>query len=153
MTFVVVGGGPTGVEMAGQLKELSRRALRHNYRRINPHDTRVVLVEGIDRLVSTMGPRLSRLTARDLTRMGVEIHLGAMVTNLDDKGVEITTKDGGTEADPGRHQGLGGRDPCLGAGCAPRGGRRRRHRQGGAGPGEPGLLRAGTSRRSSWWAT
>jgi len=100
MTFVVVGGGPTGVEMAGQLKELSRRALRHNYRRINPHETRVVLVEGIGRLVSTMGPRLSRLTARDLTRMGVEIHLGAMVTNLDDRGVEITRKDGGTELIP-----------------------------------------------------
>ena len=100
MTFVVVGGGPTGVEMAGQLKELSRRALRRNYRRINPHETRVVLVEGIDRLVSSMGPRLSRLTARDLTRMGVEIHLGAMVTDLDDRGVEITKKDGGTERIP-----------------------------------------------------
>ena len=100
MTFVVVGGGPTGVEMAGQLKELSRRALRRNYRMINPHDTRVVLVEGIDRLVNSMGPRLSRLTARDLTRMGVEIHLGAMVTGLDDRGVEITKKDGGTERIP-----------------------------------------------------
>ena len=100
MTFVVVGGGPNGVEMAGQLKELSRRALRRNYRRINPHETRVVLVEGIDRLVSSMGPRLSRLTARDLTRMGVEIHLGAMVTDLDDRGVEITKKDGGTERIP-----------------------------------------------------
>jgi NADH dehydrogenase len=100
MTFVVVGGGPTGVEMAGQLKELSRRALRRNYRRIDPRDTRVVLVEGIDRLVSSMGPRLSRLTARDLTRMGVEIHLGAMVTNMDERGVEITTKDGGTEQIP-----------------------------------------------------
>jgi NADH dehydrogenase len=51
MTFVVIGGGPTGVEMAGQLKELSRRALQHNYRRIDPHTTRVVLVEGGDRLV------------------------------------------------------------------------------------------------------
>ncbi len=100
MTFVVVGGGPTGVEMAGQLKELSRRALRHNYRRINPQDTRVVLVEGVDRLVGTMGRRLSRLTARDLTRMGVEIHLGAMVTNMDDDGVEITTQDGGIERIP-----------------------------------------------------
>ena len=100
MTFVVVGGGPTGVEMAGQLKELSRRALRRNYRRINPHETRVVLVEGIDRLVSSLGPRLSRLTARDLTRMGVEIHLGAMVTDLDDRGVEITKQDGATERIP-----------------------------------------------------
>ncbi len=100
MTFVVVGGGPTGVEMAGQLKELSRRALRHNYRRIDPHETRVVLVEGTDGLVSAMGPRLSRMTAHDLTRMGVEIHLGAMVTDLNDRGVEITKRDGGTERIP-----------------------------------------------------
>ncbi len=100
MTFVVVGGGPTGVEMAGQLKELSRRALRRNYRVINPHDTRVVLVEGVDRLVGSMGPRLSRLTARDLTRMGVEIHLDAMVTNMDGDGVGISKKDGTTERIP-----------------------------------------------------
>jgi NADH dehydrogenase len=100
MTFVVVGGGPTGVEMAGQLKELSQRALRRNYRKINPHDTRVVLVEGLDKLVASMGSRLSRLTARDLTRMGVEIHLGAMVTNMDDEGVVITTRDGTTERVP-----------------------------------------------------
>ena len=63
---------------------------------IDPHDTRVVLVEGVDRLVGSMGPRLSRLTARDLTRMGVEIHLDAMVTNMDDDGVEITKQDGQT---------------------------------------------------------
>ena len=97
MTFVVVGGGPTGVEMAGQLKELSRRALHRNYRVIDPRDTRVVLVEGLDRLVGSMGQRLSRLTARDLARMGVEIHLNALVTNLDEGGVQITKKDGTTE--------------------------------------------------------
>ena len=55
MTFVVVGGGPTGVEMAGQLRELSRRALRRNYRMIDPVDTRVVLVEGADGLVGSHG--------------------------------------------------------------------------------------------------
>ena len=96
MTFVVVGGGPTGVEMAGQLKELSRRALRRNYRRINPHDTRVVLLEGGDALVATMGPRLSRMTARDLERMGVEIHTGAMVTGMDGRSVTFTARDGST---------------------------------------------------------
>jgi NADH dehydrogenase len=100
MTFVVVGGGPTGVEMAGQLKELSRRALHRNYRVIDPRDTRVVLVEGVDRLVGSMGPRLSRLTARDLTRMGVEIHLNTLVTNMDDDGVEISKQDGDTERIP-----------------------------------------------------
>jgi NADH:ubiquinone reductase (H+-translocating) len=97
MTFVVIGGGPTGVEMAGQLVELSRRALRRNYRRIDPADARVVLVEGGDRLVSTMGGRLPRMTARDLGRLGVEIHFGAMVTGMDERGVVITKHDGGTE--------------------------------------------------------
>jgi NADH dehydrogenase len=94
MTFVVIGGGPTGVEMAGQLRELSRRALQRNYRRIDPHLTRVVLLEGGERLVPTMGARLSRLTARDLERMGVELHLGAMVTAVDAKGVDLTQSDG-----------------------------------------------------------
>jgi NADH dehydrogenase len=94
MTFVVVGGGPTGVEMAGQLKELSRRALQRNYRRINPQDARVVLVEGTDHLLGSMGARVSRLTEHKLTRMGVELHLGAMVSDMDDDGVEITTSDG-----------------------------------------------------------
>ena len=97
MTFVVVGGGPTGVEMAGQLRELSRRALRRNYRMIDPADTRVVLVEGVDRLVGSMGSYVSRLTQRDLTRLGVEIHLGATVTDMDDDGVEITKRDGSKE--------------------------------------------------------
>jgi NADH dehydrogenase len=96
MTFVVVGGGPTGVEMAGQLVELSHRALRHNYRRIDPRQTRVVLVEGTDRLVASMGPRLSRLTARELSRLGVELRFEAMVTGMDEHGVEITTRDGET---------------------------------------------------------
>jgi len=97
LTFVVVGGGPTGVEMAGQLKELARRALRHNYRRIDPHDTRVVLVEGADTLVASMGTRLSRITARDLGRMGVEVRLGAMVTGMDRESVELTGRDGTSE--------------------------------------------------------
>jgi NADH dehydrogenase len=94
MTFVVIGGGPTGVEMAGQLTELARRALRHNYRRINPRATRVILVEGGDRLLAPMGERISRLTARALTRMGVEIHTCTMVTGMDENGVELTPQDG-----------------------------------------------------------
>jgi NADH dehydrogenase len=94
MTFMVIGGGPSGVEMAGQLKELSMRALQHNYRRIDPRTTRVVLVEGGDRLLAAMGERVSRLTARDLSRMGVEIHLGAMVTGFGDDDVEVTKSDG-----------------------------------------------------------
>ncbi len=94
MTFVVVGGGPTGVEMAGQLKELSRRALRSNYRRIDPSSTRVLLVEGGDRLVPAMGERLAKVTEKDMARLGVEVHLGAMVTGMDETTVEITGREG-----------------------------------------------------------
>lgn len=94
MTFVVVGGGPTGVEMAGQLKELSRRALRSNYRRIDPSSTRVLLIEGGDRLVPVMGERLAKVTERDMARLGVEVHLGATVTGMDETTVEITRRDG-----------------------------------------------------------
>jgi NADH:ubiquinone reductase (H+-translocating) len=94
MTFVVIGGGPTGVEMAGQLKELSRRALQDNYRRIDPHQTRVVLVEGGDKILASMGERLSRLTTRDLRRMGVEIHVGTMVTGFEDDAVVLSKSDG-----------------------------------------------------------
>jgi NADH dehydrogenase len=97
MTFVVIGGGPTGVEMAGQLRELAQRALRNNYRSIDPHQTRVVLIEGADRLVGSMGSYLSRRVERDLRKLGVEIHLGAMVTDIDEKGVEITRSGGSTE--------------------------------------------------------
>ena len=97
MTFVVVGGGPTGVEMAGQLCELSHRALRHNYRRIDPHDARVVLVEGGDRLLPALAPSLSRRAERDLTRLGVEIRLGTMVTSMDDREVVLTPRDGAAE--------------------------------------------------------
>jgi NADH dehydrogenase len=97
MTFVVVGGGPTGVEMAGQLKELSRRALRHNYRHIDPASTRVVLVEGTDRLLSSMGDRVAKMAARDLGRMGVEIRLGTKVTDLGQGWVALTKPDGTDE--------------------------------------------------------
>jgi NADH dehydrogenase len=97
MTFVLIGGGPTGVEMAGQLIELSRRALRRNYRHIDPGSARVILVEGGDRLVPVMGARLSRLTARTLAGMGVEIRLNTMVTGMDQGGVELTTGGGDIE--------------------------------------------------------
>ena len=77
LTFVVVGAGPTGVELAGQIAELAHRSLRRNFRRIDPAGARVVLLDahrGADRLPES----LQRRAARDLERMGVEIHLGAM---------------------------------------------------------------------------
>jgi NADH:ubiquinone reductase (H+-translocating) len=93
MTFVVVGGGPTGVEMAGQLRELSRRALYRNYRSIDPALARVLLVEGSDRLIGSMGDRVSRLTLKYMKRLGVEVHLNAMVTDIGDGWVELSLHD------------------------------------------------------------
>jgi NADH dehydrogenase len=97
MTFVIVGGGPTGVEMAGQLRELAQRALRHNYRRIDPRQARVVIVEGVDHLVQSMGTDLSRRVERELRQMGVEVHLGGMVTDIDERGVVITKSNNTTQ--------------------------------------------------------
>jgi NADH dehydrogenase len=95
-TFVVIGGGPTGVEMAGQLIELSHRALRRNYRRIDLHSTRVVLVEGGGALLASMGGRISAMVARDLNKIGVEVHVDTMVTSMDTDGVDLTKADGST---------------------------------------------------------
>jgi NADH dehydrogenase len=97
MTFVIVGGGPTGVEMAGQLRELARRALRNDYRRIDPRDARVILVEGVDHLVRSMGSHLSDRVERDLRLMGVEVYLEAVVTNVDERGVVVTKSDNTTQ--------------------------------------------------------
>jgi NADH dehydrogenase len=104
MTFVVVGGGPTGVEMAGQIAELSHRSLRRNFRRIDPATARVVLVEGGDRLLAAFGNRLSTRTDRDLRRLGIDVRLGAMVTGIDGHGVDLSVCDEpGTE--PGTRHG------------------------------------------------
>jgi NADH:ubiquinone reductase (H+-translocating) len=97
LTFVVVGGGPTGVEMAGQISELSRRALRGNFRVIDPAQARVVLVEGSDRLLAAFGERISAIARRDLLRLGVEVRTGWTVVGMDDRGVEISRPDGATE--------------------------------------------------------
>jgi len=97
MTFVIVGGGPTGVEMAGQLRELSRRALRRNYRNIDPAKTRVVIAEGGDRLIAEMGERVSHITLHDMSKMGVEVHLNTKVTDLGDGWAELLLPDGTSE--------------------------------------------------------
>ena len=94
MTFVVVGGGPTGVEMAGQIAELSHYSLRSNYRRIDTSDARIVLVDAAPRILGSFDERLSRRAAAKLQRMGVEIRTGALVTDLDATGVELRTDAG-----------------------------------------------------------
>ena len=91
-TFVVVGGGPTGVELAGAIAEIARDALKSEFRHIDPAASRIVLVEAGPRILPTFPERLAADAARRLARYGVEVMTGAMVTDIDAEGV---TLDGG----------------------------------------------------------
>ncbi len=93
MTFVVVGAGPTGVEMAGQIAELSHRALGRNFRSIDPRHTRVLLLDGGHQLLASFPDSLQRRTVKNLERLGVEIHLGVRVTGVDANGVATGSDD------------------------------------------------------------
>src|SRR3984885_286037 len=92
LTFVIVGGGATGVEMAGAIAEVARGTLQHDFRRIDPRTSRIVLIEGGPRLLPTFPQALSDYARRSLQAMGVEVELNRMVTGCDAHGV---TLDGG----------------------------------------------------------
>jgi NADH dehydrogenase len=94
LTFAVVGAGPTGVELAGQIAELSRRALKLNYRRFDPATARVVLLEAGDRVLASFPESLQRRARRDLERLGVEVRLQTTVTGVDAAGLDIASPDG-----------------------------------------------------------
>ncbi len=89
LTFVIVGGGPTGVELAGALAELAKAALARDFRHIDPTTARIVLVEAGPRLLPSFPPRLSAVAARALTRLGVELRLDAKVTHCDCEGAVL----------------------------------------------------------------
>jgi NADH dehydrogenase len=89
LTFVVVGGGPTGVEMAGAIAELAKVTLRHDFRDIDPGEARIVLVEAGPRVLPAFPPSLSAAALRSLERLGVEVRLGTPVTECDEGGVTI----------------------------------------------------------------
>ncbi len=88
LTFVVVGGGPTGVELAGAIAEVAREALPHDFTRIDPRSARVVLLEAGPRLLAAFPDRLAVYARRELDRMGVEVLTGTAVTGCDDSGVD-----------------------------------------------------------------
>jgi NADH dehydrogenase len=91
LTFVVVGAGPTGVEMAGQIAELSRYSLRSNFRRIDTAAARIVLLDAGPRILQSFDERLARRAAAKLEQMGVEIRTGTLVTDMDATGVGLKT--------------------------------------------------------------
>jgi NADH dehydrogenase len=95
LTFVVVGAGATGLEMAGTIGELAHHTLRGNFRNINPADARVLLLEGADRVLLPFAPDLSAKAARALERLGVTVQTGTVVTDVRADGV--TVRRGGQE--------------------------------------------------------
>ncbi len=102
LTFVVVGGGPTGVEVAGQIAELARDTLSRDFRSVDPRAGRVLLVEASDRVLTSFPPSLSAKAARSLERIGVTVLLGHTVVGVDDGGVTVKDSGGDSERIPAR---------------------------------------------------
>jgi NADH dehydrogenase len=97
MTFAIVGGGPTGVEMAGQIAELAGDTLARDFRAIDSRTARILLIETADRLLTSFPPSLSRKAARSLGRLGVTPMLGTTVVGIDDQSVTVEHGNGITE--------------------------------------------------------
>jgi len=94
LTFALVGAGPTGVELAGQVRELATKTLRDEYRRARPEDARVLLFDGGSEPLAMFGDKLSRRAANELHKLGVELHMGSIVTKVDRDGLVARDHDG-----------------------------------------------------------
>lgn len=99
LTFAVAGGGPTGVELAGQIREMATRALSKEFHSIEPADARVLLFDGGERILSSFAPALTTKATRTLCELGVELHLGVHVTDVRQDGITVTPKGGGEPQD------------------------------------------------------
>src|SRR5262249_21525810 len=96
LTFVIVGGGPTGVELAGALAEIARHSLVEDFRRIRTESARIILVEGSPFVLATFPDPLREAARRSLDRLGVDVRTSAVVTGIDDNGVTVQAKGGET---------------------------------------------------------
>src|SRR5690349_11049607 len=94
LTFVVVGAGPTGVEMAGQIAELAHRNLPGQYKHIDPRKARIILVDAVGAVLNTFGDHLSTRALRQLHLMGVEVELNTKVVDVDLTGIEVESERG-----------------------------------------------------------
>jgi NADH:ubiquinone reductase (H+-translocating) len=94
LTFALVGAGPTGVELAGQIRELATLTLRNEFRRVDPEEARVLLFDAGTEPLAPFGPKLAAKAATSLRKMGVELHMGSMVTDVDQDGLVVRDKDG-----------------------------------------------------------
>lgn len=95
LTFVIVGAGPTGVELAGQVAEMAHRSFRDEYSNFSPSGAKIILLDGAPQVLPPFGKRLGRKAQRELERIGVTVRLNAMVTNIDE--TSVTYKDMKTE--------------------------------------------------------
>ena len=93
LTFVIVGAGATGLELSGALAEIARETLRHDFRKINPREARIILMEGAPRVLGAFPEDLSAKAEKLITRLGVEVLKGVMVTNIDAHGVTFKRGD------------------------------------------------------------
>ena len=96
LTFVIVGGGPTGVELAGAVAELAKHTLKHNFRSIDPATAEIVLVEATDRVLSAYPPELSAKAEKSLQRLGATVHCDTLVKHVAEDHVVIARDDGET---------------------------------------------------------
>ena len=99
LTFVVVGAGPTGCELAGQIRELAERSLRHNFRTIDPTSAKVLLIDGGKEPLASFGGNLSGKGRKELEHMGVELRMGLRATNVDFDGLDVQNPDGSERID------------------------------------------------------
>jgi len=99
LTVAIVGAGPTGVEIAGQIRELAQRALGTSFRRIDPSKVRVLLLDAGHEPLSHFGDRLAEIATRELTAMGVELRMGVRVTSADDESVTVQSPAGSERID------------------------------------------------------
>lgn len=99
LTFAVAGGGPTGVELAGQIRELATRALANEFHSIQPREARVLLFDGGDRVLKSFAPALADRAQETLVELGVELHFGVHVTDVRRDGVTVSPKGDGPSRD------------------------------------------------------
>ncbi len=149
MTFVVVGGGPTGVELAGSLGEIARDTLRRDFRAIDPADARIILIEALDRVLPPYPPDRSASARRQLERLGVTVRLETRVTAIDERSVRVVSSsdpDGPDGGHPDADGPVGSRGDRLVVRPQGRVGGRRRDRPGGSRAGGTGPHASGAPR-------
>jgi NADH dehydrogenase len=138
LTFVVVGAGPTGVELIGQIAELAHKVLPREFRDVDTSEAKIILLEGAPSVLPPFSPKLQHYTHRELEKMGVDIRLNTLAVEMDHDSITVQAP-GGLRDHPGQDPDLGRWCPGVPAGRPARGQDRSEHGPGRAGAGRAGL--------------